>query len=93
MVEIEKLIDAALKEKRLIIGRDRTVKKLKLGKLEKVILASNTPEEIISEIKYLSSLTNTEVIEFEGDNKELGALCRKPFLVAVIGIEKKQKGE
>ncbi|MBR9679512.1 MAG: 50S ribosomal protein L30e [Candidatus Altiarchaeota archaeon] len=75
----------AVKEKKAVLGIDKTVKLLKKGQGKLLILASNCPKT--EEIKYYSELTNIQTIEFEGDSIELGALAKKPFRVSVILIE------
>ena len=85
---VEKEITNAIEHGTIILGAERTLKELKKGKIATVILASNAPEDVRMEVTHLSSITKTNVIEFDGDSKELGALCRKPFFVAVVGIKK-----
>ena len=46
--EIKKLI----KVKNLVIGSDRTIKNLKLGRIEKVIISSNCAEKMLDDINY-----------------------------------------
>lgn len=82
-VEIKK----ALSENRIIIGSRVVLKKLKLGKLKLIVIASNCPENIKNEIEYYSKLSNTRVEVFDGTGRELGVFCGKPFPIAVIGIE------
>lgn len=86
-MKLEKQITDAIEQGNIIIGADRTLKELKKGNLSTVVLASNAPAELKAEIMHTASITNTKVIEFEGDSKELGALCRKPFFIAVVGIK------
>ncbi len=85
---VEKEINKAMEEGKLIVGKDRTVKYLKNGKVKIVVLASNVPKDILLEIKHNAKISNADVVKYEGDNKELGALCRKPFLVTVVSILK-----
>lgn len=80
--EIKKLLGS----EKLVIGTDRVVKNLKLGKLEKVFLSSNCESEIVESIKRYSSMTETEVSELDISNNELGVFCKKQFSVSVIGI-------
>ncbi len=89
-MKVEKQINEAMEKGAIVIGTDRTLKELKNGKISTVILASNTPEDIKAELIHTASIANARVIEFEGDSKELGALCRKPFFIAVVGIKRKK---
>jgi large subunit ribosomal protein L30e len=74
----------ALKEKKLNFGTDLTLKKLRDGKVKKVFLASNCPENTKKTIKYYAKLSKAEVIELEVSNEELGVLCKKPFMISVL---------
>lgn len=73
---------------RVIIGSRRTIKMIKNGKVEKVFLAKNTPEEIKNDILYYSKLGNFEVEELKYTNEEIGLLLKKPFKISVVSILK-----
>lgn len=79
-----------LKTKKLIIGTQRTIKKLKTGKLEKVYLAKNCPDETKEDANYYAQLSNTPVVELEQESDELGTVCKKPFQICVLSIEKEK---
>jgi len=82
--EIKKLIKA----KDLIIGTERTIKNLKLGKVEKVIISSNCTENVINDLRYYAGLSKTETIRVNYPNDELGVICKKPFFISVLSIMK-----
>jgi len=82
--DIKKLIGS----KNLIIGTIRTIKNLKLGKLDKIILSSNCPENILNDINYYAKNSDAEIIKTEYPNEELGIVCKKPFSISVISILK-----
>jgi len=84
MNEIKKLLG----NEKLLIGQDRVLKKLREGEVKKVYLASNCSKEMIAEITHLSNLSETDVESVNVTNDELGAYCKKPFSIAVIGILK-----
>ncbi len=86
---VEQMILEAVKSGRAILGAERTLKELKKGNVEKVVVAINYPEEEKERIKYYAELAGVELVVYEEDNKELGALCQKPFPVSVLGIKKK----
>jgi len=75
-------------KEKMIIGSRRTIKYLKLGKISKVYLASNVPEDILEDIAYYAKLVNVEVKKTDLSNVELGILLKKPFKISVIGILK-----
>ncbi|MBI2522974.1 ribosomal L7Ae/L30e/S12e/Gadd45 family protein [Candidatus Woesearchaeota archaeon] len=82
--EIKKLIKA----KNIIIGTERTIKSLKLGKVDKVLLSSNCAERVVNDINYYADLSKAETIRVRYPNDELGVICKKPFSVSVLSILK-----
>lgn len=71
-------------EKKIVMGLDRTLKKLRNGKLEKIFLAFNCPIDVKENIKYYGKLRKIKVIELKINNNELGTICRKPFSISVL---------
>lgn len=84
VAEIKKLLE---KEK-VIIGTKETIKQLKLGKIAKVFLSSNTPKEVKEDIEYYSKLGKVEVVKLEQLNVDLGTVCRKPFPISVLSVSR-----
>lgn len=87
MAEIDE-IKKLLKSKSLIIGTERTVKSLKIGKLSRVYVSANCPKEVKEDLKYYGELSATPIIELEQTNEEIGTLCKKPFLISVLSVLK-----
>lgn len=87
-MNIKKQIKKASKDGRTFIGSKETIKNNE--EMEKVILASNTPQEIVKKITDKLS-DEAEVVTFEGSNKELGSVCGKPFNVTTVGIKRKER--
>lgn len=80
-------ITALLKDKKkLVFSRAETLKLLRTGRLAEVFLAANFPSE--QNIKNLAELTETKVNKLKQTNDELGALCKKPFAISIIGLKK-----
>ena len=82
--EIKKL----LKSKRLIIGTQRTLKGLKEGKLQRVYVSSNCPASVRQDIAHYTRIHPVEIVELEQPNEDVGGLCKKPFLISVLGLLK-----
>ena len=78
--EIRKLLGSD----KLIIGSDRCMKLLRQGELKKIMLASNCNRTLVEDVKHYSG--DTEVIELDVPNEELGIFCKKPFNINVLGI-------
>lgn len=84
MEEIKKLLDSD----KMIIGLKRTVKYLKKSMVVKVILAKDCPNDFEEDIKYYGKFANVIIEKVKVPCDELGAVCKKPFPVTVIGILK-----
>ena len=85
--EIKKLI----KTKNLVIGTERTIKNLKLGKVDKVIISSNCSENVVNDLNYYGALSKAEIVKVSYPNDELGVICKKPFSISVLSILKGAK--
>jgi len=83
-VEVERL----MKDKKIVIGTEKTLKNLKLGKLKKVYIALNCPEINKRRALHYAKLAGVDAKEVEVSNKELGLLLKKPFNIAMFGIMK-----
>jgi large subunit ribosomal protein L30e len=82
-------IKIKIKDNKVIFGADRTLKLLKNGEIEKIVLASNCPNEFKERINYYKKINgNLQVFESDLDREELGKVLGVPFLVAVVGVKK-----
>jgi len=93
MNKMAKKINAAeikkmLKSGNVIIGTERALKKLKLGKIQKVLVSSNCPSNIENDVNYYAGLSGAEVNKLDYPNDELGVLCKKPFSISVLALVK-----
>lgn len=77
-----------LKEGKVVIGTERTLKSLKKGEVEKVIITDNCDEKILDDIKHYGSLSDVEILRIGLPNEELGIICKKPFAISVLSILK-----
>jgi len=82
VTELRKL----LTDKKLIIGKDRTLKNLKTGKVSKVFVSVNCPSDWKEDLKYYCGFANIELKELTYPNDELGTICKKPFSISVMGV-------
>jgi large subunit ribosomal protein L30e len=82
--EIKKL----LKSEKVITGTERTLKSLRLGKVQKIMVSSNCPSETESDIRHYAAISGTEVYKLEYPNEELGIMCKKPFSISVLAFLK-----
>jgi large subunit ribosomal protein L30e len=87
-MSLEKEIQKALKEKKALLGSRSVLSAARVGKIESLVYARNTPESMISDIRHFSNVSGIKMHEFEGNSLELGELCGKPFSVLLLGITK-----
>lgn len=84
LVEIKKLLG----NENLIIGKERTIKNLKLGKVEKIFLSSNCSADMLSDVENYARQGNVEIVKLNQNNKELGTICKKPFPISMLSLLK-----
>lgn len=87
-MEPEKNIKEAIKTKKLVIGSNSVVRGIKTGLVKTVIHASNFPENAMKDLDYYKQAGNISVEKFEGNSKQLGELCGKPFNILLVGVKK-----
>ena len=85
--EIKKLLKAG----NVVLGTERTLKNLRLGKVEKILLSSNVAEKTEKDVNYYAGISNTEVQKLDIPNDELGIVCKKPFSISVLSVVKGTK--
>ena len=86
-MESQQEIREKVKEGSVTIGTELTLKALKFGQLEKVIVTKNCSAKVRGDIE--SNKGDTEVISVEFNNEELGTICRKQFAISVVGFKKR----
>jgi ribosomal protein L30E len=73
-----------LEENRAVFGFKEIEKLAKKNQIEEIVMASNCPEEIRTNVSGMKlAMQNSEQT-----NLELAALFKKPFNVSVVGIKK-----
>ncbi len=82
VVELKK----SLASNKLVLGTEETVKLLRKGKVQKVILASNCDPQVRGDIQKYCGIGSVECVELPQTNEELGVLCKKPFAISVVGF-------
>ena len=82
--EIKKM----LKSGSVIIGTERTIKNLKLGRVQKVLVSLNCPARVESDISHYAGLSGAEFYKLDYPNDELSVICKKPFSISVLAFIK-----
>lgn len=79
-----------LKTDSVLIGTKSTIKALRQARLKKIYLANNCPEVIREDIEHFATFDGVPVEKLNIACDELGAFCKKPFMVSVVGVLKKR---
>ena len=53
-----------------------------------LIVSSNCPTELISQLNHYNSLLKDEVFiyKYQGSSWDLGLACAKPYMISIIGV-------
>ncbi|MBI4439354.1 ribosomal L7Ae/L30e/S12e/Gadd45 family protein [Candidatus Woesearchaeota archaeon] len=86
-------IDAAeikkiLQERKVVFGTESSLRHLKKGKLESVLITSNGSKETKKILDKFCALSKMEVVIIPFNSQELGMLCKKSFPISVLGVLK-----
>ncbi len=85
-VDLERELKIALRTGKVVLGSKSAIKFAKLGKGRLIIVASNCPEDVKSDIMYYAKLSRIPVYVYRGTSWDLGVLCGKPFMVSALTI-------
>ncbi|MGZ4863483.1 MAG: 50S ribosomal protein L30e [Halobacteriota archaeon] len=81
-LDIAKSLRTAIKDGKVSIGAKNTLKSIKRGDNQLVILASNCPQRFRDKITSESVST----VNLEINSVELGSMCGKPFTISALSI-------
>jgi ribosomal protein L30E len=84
----EEEIRKHLTTKKLVIGTDETLKNIRKGLITKVYAASNCSADVKKDLGRYAKISGFEVLDTKLPNDELGAVCKKPFNIALLGVMK-----
>ena len=76
----------AVKTGKYCLGRNQTIKTIRSGKAELIIVAKNANPLEKSQIEYYSMLARKGIHHFDGNNTDLGTACGKLFKVSFMAI-------
>jgi ribosomal protein L30E len=77
-----------MKEKRLVIGTNQTMDKLRKGSIEKVFTSSNCPERTLDDLEKQAKMSGAKLEKLKINSIDLATLCKKQFSIAVLGVLK-----
>uniref|UniRef100_A0A0A9Y7T0 Large ribosomal subunit protein eL30 n=1 Tax=Lygus hesperus TaxID=30085 RepID=A0A0A9Y7T0_LYGHE len=76
----------AMKSGKYTLGAKSTMKKLRNGLCQAVIMSSNCPSVLRAQIEYYSLLSKCIVYTHNGNNNDLGTACGRLFPISVLSI-------
>jgi large subunit ribosomal protein L30e len=84
-----KEINVAVKTGKVIIGSNKVLKEIASGELKLVILAENTPKDKVELLNIYNNCLDKPIPVYttKSSSKDLGAVCGKPFWIAMLGIQ------
>lgn len=86
MPDIATDIRIAVDSGKVAIGANSVIGSMHQNKAKLVVVAIRGNKTATSDIQHLSNVTGIEVIKFEGDSMQLGAVCGKPYSVSTIAV-------
>ena len=88
MSDVIKEIKSTLKDGKVVLGTEQTIKLIKQDNLKKVFLSSNCKKDIKADLQKYAKISKVELVDVSVPNRELGVVCKKPFSISVIGVLK-----
>lgn len=80
-------IQTALKTSNAILGYRRSIKFIKINRPKLVVMSDNVPEQIRNEMEHIAKLSGLKLEVYDGNSRDLGIVCGKPFPVSVLTIK------
>ena len=77
-------LQKAVRDQKIIVGAKQTLRALKVGKVAKIFLAANCPDDLRKGILHYARLAKVEVEPLSQASDEVSLLCKKTFLVSVV---------
>jgi len=86
MIDIDKAIATAVKTGKVAVGTKSAIHNAKTGRAKLLILASNCPSNVRSDLEYYCKLSNVPIITYRGTSLDLAGICGKPFPISALSI-------
>jgi large subunit ribosomal protein L30e len=83
----QETIQESLKSKKIVIGYKESIKFIKVNTPKLIVISNNLPESLRKEIEHNAKVGNMKMEVFDGNSKELGIFCGKPFPVSALVIK------
>jgi len=85
--DVGSMIKKALKKKAVYLGSKKAINAVLRNEANKVVVSFNCPKKYKEDVRRCAEIAGIEVQEFLGTGVELGAVCGKPFGVAMLALK------
>ncbi len=85
-MDINRAIRVAVDTGNVVLGTKQTIKFVKHGEGNLIILAGNCAKDVMNDIIYYAKLSNIPIYKHDSTSLELGAICGKPFPVSALVV-------
>lgn len=85
-MDVNRALRNAAATGKVTLGLNQTLKQVLSKKAKLVVLASNAPEEAVSQVHAAAQQGKVPIYTYQGKNTELGPACGKPYSVAVLSV-------
>ena len=86
MIDLDRIIRLAIKSRKIHFGSKLALNLARSGRAKVIIIASNSPDRLRSEIAYYSKLSGIPLYTYNGTNLDLSLACGKRFPVSALVI-------
>jgi len=93
MVDINRVIQSAVKSGRVFYGINQSAKAVKAGKIAALVLADNCPSESRETLEDYAAQSAVPVLNYADTNHELGIACHKPFSISALVVREIAEAE
>ncbi len=93
MVDINRVIQSAVKSGRVFYGINQSIKTVKAGKMAALVLANICPSESRKILEEYAAQSSVPVLNYTDSSHELGIACHKPFSISVMVIREIPEAE
>lgn len=88
MTSLIETVQTAIKTNKAIIGYKKSMRFIKTGSPELIVVARNISKKMKDGIEHNARIGGVQVEIFNSSSKELGVVCGKPFPVSTLVIKR-----
>jgi large subunit ribosomal protein L30e len=86
--ELREAAQDAVKAGTAVLGYKESLQLIRTGSSKMAVVANNAPEPRMAELAHDAKVSGVRLEVFDGDSRELGLICGRPFPVLVLAIRK-----